>query len=235
MAIDIRLPNINADTDHGRMAQMQSYMYQLVEQLNWAFATITNISNGDTSRVQYGDSGSAAPVVTQQDAMTIFDSIKGLIIKSGEVITAYEEKFQADFVGVYAAKKDYDMFTQQTSNQLMIDSENITQNYSKIETIIGEIEAIRTNVGYIRSGVIDAEGKVGIEIGQENGNGFSRWARFTADGIYFFPDAVSGDADPIAYLTSDRLVVTNAYIATLRTGGYAFDTSSGLAFKWVGR
>jgi hypothetical protein len=49
MGIDIRLPNITATDTEGKMAQMQSYMHQLVEQLNWALATVDNAIQGNTA------------------------------------------------------------------------------------------------------------------------------------------------------------------------------------------
>ena len=46
MSIDIRLPNITATTDAGKIQQMQSYMFQLVEQLNYAMKTVEGGASG---------------------------------------------------------------------------------------------------------------------------------------------------------------------------------------------
>ena len=51
MSVDIRLPNITAATAEGQMAEMQSYMYQLVQQLNWALNTIGEAQNGNTANI----------------------------------------------------------------------------------------------------------------------------------------------------------------------------------------
>ena len=40
MSIHIGLPNITATTDTGRLQQLQSYMHQLAQQLNWALNTV---------------------------------------------------------------------------------------------------------------------------------------------------------------------------------------------------
>lgn len=231
MPIDIRLPNITADTEAGRIAQMQSYMYQLVEQLNWAFATVTDAAGGKSDIVQYGEEGTAGMVITQQDAMAIFDSIKSLIIKSADIVEAYEEAMSITFDGKYVAESAYGTFAEQTKNQITLNSTDIEQNITDIEVITGEIESIRSTTGYIRSGKLE-DGKIGIEIGQDNDDGFNRWARFTADGIYFY---LPSSTEPIARMTTNKLVITNAAIATLTLGGYRLDTSNGLAFKWVGR
>ena len=46
--MDIRLPYITAKDTEGKMVQMQSYMRQLVEQLNWALATMESAIGGNT-------------------------------------------------------------------------------------------------------------------------------------------------------------------------------------------
>ena len=56
MNIDIRFPNITAPTAEGQMAQMQSYMHQLVQQLNWALNTIGDAQSGNTSNVVINNS-----------------------------------------------------------------------------------------------------------------------------------------------------------------------------------
>lgn len=38
--IDIRLPKVNATDTEGQIRQIMSYMYQMVEQLNWALNTL---------------------------------------------------------------------------------------------------------------------------------------------------------------------------------------------------
>lgn len=38
--MNIRFPNITGKTEAEQLAQVKSYLHQLVEQLNWAFNTI---------------------------------------------------------------------------------------------------------------------------------------------------------------------------------------------------
>lgn len=40
MSINIRYPNITAGSEKEQMAQMRSYLHQLVDQLNYAFSII---------------------------------------------------------------------------------------------------------------------------------------------------------------------------------------------------
>ena len=40
MSINLRLPNITDPTADGKIRQIQSYLYQTIEQLNWALNTL---------------------------------------------------------------------------------------------------------------------------------------------------------------------------------------------------
>ena len=56
MSVEIRLPNITGDSTPAQLAQIKSYLYQMVGQLNYA------LSNMDSSAVYvnaYGASASA--------------------------------------------------------------------------------------------------------------------------------------------------------------------------------
>ena len=85
MSIDIRFPNITATTAEGQMAQMQSYMHQLVQQLNWALNTIGDAQNGNMSNVVTNGSEKD---ISSEEAEDTFNSIKALIIKSADIVKA---------------------------------------------------------------------------------------------------------------------------------------------------
>ena len=78
MGIDIRLPNINAQTTEGQMSQMQSYLHQLVEQLNWAFSTVSDAQSGNTSNIV---TDKPIEEISPEEAENTFNSIKALIIR----------------------------------------------------------------------------------------------------------------------------------------------------------
>ena len=80
--IDIRLPNITAATPDGQMKQMQSYMHQLVQQLNWALNTIDEAVAGNTSSVVMSKQSED---ISPEEAANAFNSIKSLIIKSADI------------------------------------------------------------------------------------------------------------------------------------------------------
>lgn len=246
MSIDIRLPNITASTEAGKLQQMQSYMYQLVEQLNWALNNIDLTgSGGNESLVK----ASSASPTTQDDPISNFNSIKGLIIKSADIVTAYYEEIDnlLKLSGEYVAQSDFGTFKEESSNQLSATDKQLRQDLVDKQTIYDENGNIKKELlvnGHIYSGIIeyakDGEAIVGIEIGQttkdESGvEKFNKFARFTADKLEFF-NAINPD-EPVAYISDYKLYITHVEIkGSLKQGGYVdtVDPDGGIVTKWVG-
>lgn len=235
MRFDLRLPNITAQDPQGKMTQMQSYMYQLVEQLNFALTTV----DAETERIVKEVQASGSATDEQQKAIDTFSSIKELIIKSADIIEAYEEQMSATFNGLYVAQSDYGTYTQETKQTLEKNSKNITSLFSRVETIEGELTSISKTKAYVRTGVLDETGAVpiiGVEVGQETEvdglTVFNKFARFTAGGVYFYN---AGQTDPVAWMTGQKLFITNAQItSSLTLGKYELDVSNGIIYRWVG-
>lgn len=86
--IDIRLPNITATDPAAQLSEVRSYLYQMVEQLNWALNTLDTGSvtaNGNTAVISNsngnaGDGGGAM----SSEVLENFGSLKSLIIKTAE-------------------------------------------------------------------------------------------------------------------------------------------------------
>lgn len=236
MGIDIRLPNINAETTEGQMQQMKSYMYQLVQQLNWALNTINDVSEGNTENIVL-NVGSKEIAQDEQDT---FNSIKALIIKSADIIEAYYDAMKVNFDGEYVAKSDFGTFKEATSNSITANSTSISQLYTNIQTIITEVSRIIDTQAWINSGLLgyDSQGIpiYGVEVGQkatvDGVETFNKYARFTASGIYFY---LPGINDPVAWMNGTKLYITNTEITgELKIAGFKIVNTNGLAFKWVG-
>ena len=243
MSVDIRLPNLTGRTDAEQLAQIKSYLYQFAGQLQWALKTVE--SGGSTNIVlQKGSSGTA---VKKEEQVSNFNQLKALIIKTADVVTAYEEKVDKilDLDGEYIAQSPFGTFVEQTNNQVSADSGKITQDIKDPQAIFDENGNIKAELlvnGHIYSGIIeyakDGEAIVGIEIGQTtttNGEkSFKKFARFTAEKLSFYDPAYQ--ADPVAYISGYKLVITDAEIkGNLQAGGFLLDTSNGIALKWIGR
>lgn len=243
MSGDIRFPNITAADNAGKLIQLQSYLHQLVQQLNFALSEVDNkvVSVVETAQ-------SATPQISAEEkAHSTFSSIKSLIIKSADIVNSYYEEISKKLEGIYVAKSDFGEYEEATKALISANSEAIEQRYTNLQKIITELDVrvseITTNA-YIRSGLLgyyesgENEGApiYGIEVGQtteqDGETTFDKFARFTADRLSFYD---ANDYE-VAYVSDYKLVITNAEIkGTLKLGGYELDTTDGIAFNWVGR
>ena len=245
MNIDIRLPNINAQTTEGQMAQMQSYIYQLVEQLNWAFSTVTEAQSGNTSNVVVNN---ADKEISPKEAENTFNSIKALIIKSADIVRAYEQTIKTNFNGEYFADSDFGTYLEQTSAEITENSRYAESIYNKVETITnkkgdGKLDNVeqdvRTTNAYIKKGELgtyqngDLKGTTayGISVGETTNGVYKGYAWFTATRLSFFDE----NGNEVAYISKNKLHINDAvFLGTVQFGGYKADTTDGLAFTWVG-
>lgn len=232
MNIDLRFPNITSATPEGQMAEMQSYMHQLVQQLNWALNTIDNAKEGNTSSVVIADGGDTS-MSDAEVAQETFNSIKALIIKSADIVSAYETTLKESFDGEYVAVSDFGAYKQDTSLSIETNSKDITEIFNNIQ-IIGE--DIKETNAYIQRGLLgyDKNGNAvyGLAVGETDENGsYKKYAWFTANKLSFF----DGGGNEVAYISSNTLYITDAvFLGKVQFGGYNADTSDGLAFTWIG-
>lgn len=101
--IDIRQPNITAKTETEQLLQIRSYLYQMAQQLQWAFNTISTPGGGGI----VGASAAQQPITGavpngKLDAGKTFDALKDLIIKSSDK----QEKAIAEIQERYKRIKD---------------------------------------------------------------------------------------------------------------------------------
>lgn len=236
-SFDIRYPNITAQTESGKIEQFRSYLYQLVDQLKWA---LNSIDSG--AKVLQQGNQSTAKELTKEEAEATFGSIKSLIIKSAEIVEAYYEEIKEKLVGEYVAQSDFGTYKENTEKTTTTNSKGVEDLYKSVQAINTNIGNLQTKVievtARIRSGILyydDNEAPVyGIEVGQINEvngvNVFNKYARFTSDRLSFYD---KNDIE-VAYISDYKLYITNAHITgTLTLGKFEFDTSDGLAIKWV--
>ena len=246
MSIDIRFPNITATTADGQMVQMQSYMHQLVQQLNWALNTLDGASGGNTSSIVMGNRGKG---VSTEEALDIFNSLKDLIIKSADIVEAYEETLTRRFSGKYFADSDFGTYIRKTLNTITTTSESVTETFNKVEAITnegktGKLDELYADVqeteAYVKRGLLgqDKAGKdvYGVAVGETREGKYTKYAWFTAGKISFFDE----NGNEVAYISSQKLYITDAiflgyveFLGTVKFGHYSMDTTDGLIFNWI--
>ena len=226
-----------------QVRQLHSYLFQVVEQLNWALNNIeTNI--GTTG----GNSNTSSPQATaskEETSLDTFSSIKGLIIKSADIVKAYYEEIDnlLKLSGEYVAEATFPegslTFVEQTNASVNANSTNIEQLFSNVQTINERLQNIDVNA-YINSGLLDYENGVpiyGLEVGQRTEvNGvetFNKYARFTANRLSFYDQ---NDLE-VAYISDYKLYITHMQVTgSFKEGGYVDTVTNGggIVTKWVG-
>ena len=100
MSMNIRFPNITAETEKEQITQIKSYLHQLVEQLNWVLGVLeTNIgsASGTPTGSGYGD-------ISEE----MFYELKSLLIQSSDTLNAYYEKINSKLEGQYVSQKEFE-------------------------------------------------------------------------------------------------------------------------------
>jgi hypothetical protein len=239
MGYDLRYPKI-AGNDREQLVQMKNYLYQLVDQLQWALNNIsdsvsTNQANAISLTPKSQATATKSPTV---DTQTTFNALKPLIIKSADIVSAYYEEINKRLEGEYVAQSDFGEFRQETVQDIEANSTGIAQfftNLQKITTDIGILnDSLKEVNAHIKSGLLDDD-IYGIEIGQtttiDGDEVFNKYARFTSEKLSFY------DKDTeVAYISGYKLYITNAEITgTAKFGAFLLDTSKGFTLKWAGR
>ena len=246
MSIDIRLPNITAPTEAGKLQQLQSYMHQLVQQLNWALNNIDSI--GGTSAAKPSTTASAD---SKDDPISTFNSIKGLIIKSADIVKAYYEeidnllKLSGEYVAEATFPEGSATFVENTNLKVDANSKAIEQFFTDIQQIITDLESVENTLidvnAHIKTGLLyyDDSGVpvYGLEVGQRtkiNGEEvFNKYARFTSSKLSFY----DVNDNEVAYISDYKLYITHAEISgSFKVGGYVDTVGEygGIVTKWVG-
>lgn len=241
MSIQIPTPNITGSNDRERLQQMQSYLYRMAQQLQWAFDTL-EIGSNAVSQTQILPSQNAKKAANQD---TTFAGLKDLIIKSADIVNAYYVQISKRLEGKYVAQSDFGTYTEQTSQEIQENNTNINQLFSNVRTLSDTVDemynsTLSTNA-YIKTGLLaekeDGTPIYGLEVGQTNSvdgvQFFDKFARFTADRLSFYD---RNDIE-VAYISDYHLHITNASISGTLTLMDQFEISCDSAsvdFNWMG-
>ena len=244
MSINLRLPNITETTTEGKLKQMQSFLYQTVEQLNWALNTLESGGTGAVVTQGKSNAGGSSGSEDKKESSVNFNELKALIIKSADIVEAYYEKISEKLSGKYVAVSDFGRYEQDTDFLLLKDSKNIEQLFSNVQKITTDIEGLNKKLidveAYIKSGYLYDDGDIpvyGLEIGQRNEidgeEVFNQFARFTAEKLSFY----DSNGVEVAYISDQKLYISQVEVTgTFTQGGFIDITLSdkSVVTKWIG-
>jgi hypothetical protein len=240
MQVDLRQPLIQG-SDKEQLAQIKSYLFQLREQLQWAFEHVESAEGGQNNTTVVNQIVST-PTGTQ-DPQETFASIKNLIIKSADIIDAYSEKFNERFVSQSKYQSEFGTFKTEAEASILVNAGNITVEQKRIDTLSDvyqneeNVAVIAKSSGFIKTGFL-GDSKYGVEIGQrietESGKQLRGSARFVTTGVEF--DDENGTKS--AWLTRNRLHANEVEAVKKQImGGFVdeVDENGDVTTRWVGK
>ena len=161
--VNLQLPNIKGDNEREQLKQMQRYLYQLVEQLQFALDTVSVSESPSPVKSQMPVRViQSSPVAMMSldrglsDDQVTFQAIKPLIIKSADIVNAYYEEINKRLESLYVAQSDFGKFIEQNSQVIEATATDVTQRFNNIQVVITDLD---TNIGSVR-GDLQAVGEV---------------------------------------------------------------------------
>ena len=238
--INIRLPNITSNTEQGQLLQVKSYLHQLVQDLNFALASIESSNNAQVAKKNA--SGNA---VTKDEFTTSFNELKSLIVKSSQTVMAYSEAAEEKYRSMYVAQSDFGTYTEAAEQTITKNSKSIEQFFTNLQEIITDLDTLEHSLievnANIKSGLLyyDDSGVpvYGVEIGQrteiDGVEVFDKFARFTSDRLSFYDQ----NDNEVAYISDRKLYINHVEIkSSFKMGGFTDTVLSdgSIVTKWVG-
>lgn len=230
MSSNFRYPKITGQSDSSKLAQVQSYLHQLVDQLNYALSAIEPGSAGPAAAAA---TASSKTEPTPQDAKATFSSIKSLIIKSADIVNAYYEEINHRLAGVYVAESDFGVYAEETDLKIEANSMAIEQQYTNIQQILSDIDGLENALikvnAHIFTGLLyyneSGAPVYGLEIGQrteiDGVEVFNKYARFTSDRLSFYDQ----NGTEVAYISDKKLFITHIQVTGSYNIGALVDTA----------
>lgn len=223
-AVEIRLPELSGGSEKEQLRRVQSYLYTLAQQLQFAFDTITR------EQTQAAAARTAQP--ESQGEGTNFAAVKALILKSAQITEHFQQAVEQKLSGLYVAQSQFGSFRQETEAAITANSQSIQQKFTQLQqleaAVAGLESAVREVSATIRTGLLaqtpEGGSIYGVEIGQQEWEDgvirFRKYTRLTAQKLSFYDN---NDVE-VAYISDRRLYVTAATMAQLEA-----------ASAWVGR
>lgn len=179
MKVDLRQPMIHG-SDKEQLALIRSYLYQLTEQLQWAFDNVESASQDNGSAVISGSSGGSAITVpggssggSLGSSGITYDELKSLIVKTAteaEIVTAYVDSL-SEGIGealnikeTYVASSVFGEYKEEIENKINANSDSITQNYAHQEELILSLDesfkSASDSIKTLQDGQSEIEGRI---------------------------------------------------------------------------
>ena len=240
--MSIPLPQRPAGTLQEQVARQYAYLFELAQQLNLA------LQQTDTVLQQTVHSTDAEKKEQTQQ----YQTLKSMIIKTATQVQQEMDTLSVQLKGNYVAVSQFGTYVEQLNSYIEANPAALTQYYSFASDLRTDTDAVSaafadykaSTEGYIRTGIVYYDGAVpvyGVAVGQNLSvtevdgqqvvaqNNFR--ATYTASKLSFWQDA-----EEVAYVSNNRLYITNITVLSSLTVGreWKISTGGGLKFQWIG-
>lgn len=163
----ISLPNITGSTPQEKLTQLQSYLYQLVGDLQFAFNAIEKTEGSLPSLTE--SASKSVQASQERQAQDNFNEIKSLIIKSADIVNSYYVEIDKllKLSGEYVAESDFGKYKEDTETIINASNTLLQSVVTRIETVEGNVNAVRAAQTAIEQ-TADAV-KIAVNVIKENG------------------------------------------------------------------
>lgn len=231
--LDIRLPELTGGTTEQQVRQMQSYLYSLASQLQFAFENV--------SREQEQVKQAQAAAAQEKPSVQTFAALKSLIIKSADIVESYSREIERRLEGKYVAQSQFGAYSQETEQKIRENAEGIVQSFRNVQQLLSLVQGVESAVveinAYIRTGLLysreDGEDVYGLEIGQQTRQNdvlrFQKYARLTADRLSFY----DRNETEVAYISDYQLHVTSAQLQSVNARQMTAERMDLGMYSWI--
>ncbi len=241
MALKLPMP-----PQQGMTMEVYSYLFQMAQLLNVA---IDSLDRGYAVMVEKKDTSEQPSSSAAMDEQ--YQNLKSLIVKTADQVQQEMDTLEVQLKGSYVASSEFGTYIEQLSSYIEANPAALTQYYSFASDLKSNTEAVSaafadykaSTEGYIRTGIVYYDGAVpvyGVAVGQNltttevDGeevvaqNNFR--ATYTANKLSFWQDA-----EEVAYVSNNRLYITNiTVLGSITIGAWKLFTDGGLKFQWMG-
>lgn len=197
MGMKLRLPNINGVTDKEQLLQIKSYLYQMAEELQWALGSIESGAGTGSGPVEASSAQSIGATAgnggnsSSQSPGETFNAIKGLVIKSADIVNAYYEEINGRLESIYVAESDFGTYKE--------------ENELKYSATASDIEVLFSNDQTLESNLLIANGD--INSAQESIGGLTEKTSQMQTDILSAEDKIDNLGDSINAVNEDVVTV----------------------------
>lgn len=142
MEFKLRYPNITGTNEREQIEQIKRYLFQLVDEIQFA----GNGAQPTSGAIPSSQRRVSSPSSSDTNAREVFAVLKPLIIKSADIVNAYYEKLSTKFEGAYVAQSDFGTYTERTAQVIEENSTSIGQAFTNIQTIDTDLQGVFTDV-----------------------------------------------------------------------------------------